>query len=52
MANKKSEQVEETEVVSEVSHVTVNLGIDPNDPRKFPPVDGASVPIVDINEPQ
>lgn len=47
--SKQEKKVKEPQ--SEVSNVTVNLTIDPNDPRKFPTVDGASQPVVDINVP-
>lgn len=33
------------------SNVSVNLDVDPNDPRKHPAVDGGSQPKVDINKP-
>lgn len=33
------------------SNVVVNLDLDPNDPRKFPPVDGNTQPVIDINKP-
>lgn len=49
MATKKVDVVEpEAEVIP---HVTVNLDIDPNDPRNLPAVDGAKLPVVDINVP-
>lgn len=44
---KKKEVVEEV-----VEGVTFNLDVDPNDPRNFPPVDGNTQPVVDINKPQ
>lgn len=44
------EQVEEA-VVQNGDNVSVNLDVDPNDPRKKPVVDGASVEPVDINVP-
>lgn len=47
---KKKEVVEEV-VESVESNVVVNLDVDPNDPRKFPPVDGNTQPVVDINKP-
>lgn len=32
-------------------HVSVDLSVDPNDPRNIPVVDGNDLPVVDINEP-
>lgn len=49
MANKEQTPAELLEAVGE--QVTVDLTIDPNDPRKVPVVDGNDLPVVDINEP-
>jgi hypothetical protein len=49
MGKKKEETV--AEVLVEQTGVTVNLDVDANDPRKFPPVDGNTQPVVDINKP-
>lgn len=50
MTKKKETTVAELlEVVGE--QVTVNLTVDPNDPRNLPVVDGNDLPVVDINEP-
>lgn len=50
MARKKDENVP-AEQVEAVEHVTVNLDVDPNDPRKVATVDGNDQPVVDINVP-
>ena len=39
------------EVVVE-SNVVQHLDVDANDPRNFPPVDGNTQPVIDINKPQ
>lgn len=49
MAKKEQTPAELLEAVGE--QVTVDLTIDPNDPRKVPVVDGNDLPVVDINEP-
>lgn len=49
MAEKEQTPAELLEAVGE--QVTVDLTIDPNDPRKVPVVDGNDLPVVDINEP-
>lgn len=49
MARKENVPAEQLEAVEE--HVTVNLDVDPNDPRKLTVVDGNDQPVVDINEP-
>lgn len=58
MVDKKSKnddvKEEVTPQVAELesnSNVTVNLDVDPNDPRKIPAVDGGSQPKLDINKP-
>jgi len=43
--------VEEVVEVQNGDNVTVNLDVDPNDPRKKPIVDGNELPVVDINVP-
>lgn len=50
MTKKQERKVEE--VVQNNSQVTVDLTVDPNDPRKKPVIDGNDLPVVDINVPQ
>jgi len=40
------------EVVESVEGVVQHLDRDPNDNRNFPPVDGNTQPVIDINKPQ
>lgn len=55
MARKKKDEevveVQPAEQLEAVEHVTVNLDVDPNDPRKLPVVDGNDQSVVDINVP-
>ena len=51
MARTKKENVPAEQLEAVEEHVTVNLDVDPNDPRKLPVVDGNDQPVVDINEP-
>lgn len=51
MAKKEDKTVVDVVEVFEATSVEVHLDRDPNDPRKWPVVDGASVEPVDINKP-
>jgi len=44
MGKKVQEEVVESNVVQ-------HLDVDANEPRKFPPVDGNTQPVIDINKP-